>query len=536
MVGTCLEPRRFDYVIVGAGSAGCALASRLSENPAVSVLLIEAGGPDRHPYFTLPLAWFRAGTLARHLWDYQSEDEPALGGRNFRFVRGRVLGGTSTINGMIYARGHRRDYDSWAEGGLPDWSYDAVLPWFKAIEANWRGAGPFHGAAGPIGTSRPEVAGMHYTDWASAAAAIGIQPVEDLAGHAGEGISRMELTAAQGKRVSSATAYLRPAMDRKNLAICTGAVAERIEIDDRRAVGVLCRVGGKQVSFRANREVILSAGTYASPQLLMLSGIGPASHLRNHGIEVAADLPGVGQNLKEHVLVPVVFKSAHPATLLRELRVDRIARQLARWIIRRDGIFATNGVGANVYLRSQPGLDRPDIRLICGTLSPLAKPWWNRSPQHEFMAVVNLLHPASRGEVTLRSASPQAPPSIRFNLLTEQADSDAIARGVDWCRKLFAAEPLARHVTNELAPGVAVNGAAGLDDYIRRVASIGQHPVGTCRMGVGPQAVVDGRLRVHGIDGLRVVDASIFPDQIGGNPNVPVMMVAERAAKFICQA
>ena len=525
----------FDYVIVGAGSAGCVLAHRLTEQADVRVLLVEAGGPARHPYLQIPLAWLRAAGLHRHLWWYETEPEPGLGGRVLKFHRGRALGGTSSINGMIYARGHPRDYDQWSARGLNGWSYAEVLPYFKRLETSWRGAGPVHGDCGPIHVAQTRLPAMQYEDLESAVTAAGYAATDDLNAAPFEGVSRMELTVRNGARDSTARAYLAPARSRPNLSVQTGALLQRVSIEGGRAVGIEYRQDGRLHSVRAHREVVLASGTYGSPQALMLSGIGPAGDLAKVGITPRLDLPGVGQNLIDHVLAPLLFKSRHAATFLRHLRLDRATFAAAQWLLFRTGPMATNGVGANLYLRSDAKLLQPDLRLICGTIGLDARLWipGAAAPAHRFSCTVNLLHPESRGTVQLRSASPSDAPRIRFNVLGSDADMATLVKGIRLARKIYATQPLARHIDQELMPGIGEFSGAQLENYVRRIAIIGQHPVGTCAMGVDEQAVVDEQLRVRGIDALRVVDASVMPDQIGGNPNIPVIMIAEKAADLM---
>jgi choline dehydrogenase len=529
--------RPYDYIIVGAGSAGCVLAHRLTEQADVSVLLIEAGVTPRHPYLKVPLAWLRAAGLNRHLWWYQTEPEPGLGGRSLKFHRGRVLGGTSSINGMIYARGHPRDYDQWAARGASGWSYADVLPYFKRLETSWRGAGPVHGDTGPIHITQTRLPAMHYEDLESAVIAAGYGATDDLNAAPFEGVSRMELTVRDGIRESTARAYLAPALWRPNLTVRSGAQLQRVLIEHGRAVGVQYRQGSQQHTVRAHREIVLSGGTYGSPQMLMLSGIGSARELEELGITPRVDLPGVGQNLIDHVLAPVLFKSAHADTFLQHLRFDRAALATLQWLLLRTGPMATNGVGANIYLRSDSELQQPDIRLICGTIGLDAKVWTPgaSAPPHRFSCTVNLLHPESRGSVQLSSASPDAAPRIQFNVLSTDADVATLIKGIRLAREIYAKQPLARHVEQELMPGPDAQSDAELIAYLRRIAIIGQHPVGTCAMGIDANAVVDPELRVQGVDALRVVDASVMPDQIGGNPNVPVIMIAEKAADLMQQ-
>ena len=437
---------------------------------------------------------------------------------------------------MIYARGHPLDYDCWRQKGLPGWSYADVLPYFRKLETSWRGGGHFHGEAGPVGVIQSRLPGLQYEDLEQAAAAAGVQPAPDLNGETPEGISRMELTVLRGLRASSASAYLDPVRSRPGLVLATNARLEKVMFTGRRAVGVAYRQGGEPRTAYANREVILCGGAYGSPQMLMLSGVGPADHLRSMGLDVIVDSPEVGGNLQEHVLAPMAFRAAHTRTFLRSLRLDRAAAAAVEWLVSRGGPLTSNGVGANIYHRTLPELERPDIRLICGSIGPDAGLWFpglGRQPAHQYICAVNLLHPLSRGRVWLRSPSPIDLPRVRFGLLSEDADVRTLVRGLRLARAIYGADPMARNMAGELTPGSAVASDEALTQYVRATAAIGQHPVGTCRMGGDENAVLDAELRVRGVESLRVVDASVFPEQIGGNPNVPIMMIAEVAADLI---
>jgi choline dehydrogenase len=524
----------YDYIIVGAGSAGCAVAARLSEKRDIRVLLLEAGPRDSHPFLKMPLAFLEAGKLDRYVQRLQSEPEPQLGGRRIAIPRGRTLGGSSSINGMVYARGDRRDYDDWRDMGFAGWGYDDVLPLFRRMEASWRGATPFHGHDGPVGVSKPDVPAMGYAALAEAAVAAGHRVNSDPGGEHADGISAMELTVRKGARASASAAYLTAARARSNLTIRTGALIGRVVIKAGRATGVEYRSAGQSRTVHAGREVILSAGAYGSPQILMLSGIGAADELCEAGVAPVHDLPGVGSNLAEHPLAHLGFLANHGDTFLKELRYDRAARSIARWLLLRDGPFATNGVGANLYLRTRPELDRADVKLVCGTIGLDAALWFpgiTRPPVHRYTCGVSLLRSHSRGWVRLASADPAAPPRIHFNLLDDPADLRALVAGVKAARALYAQPSMASQIQAEATPGPEIRTDAELEAHIRATAGIGHHPAGTCAMG----AVVDGRLRVLGVDGLRVADASIMPQEVSGNINVPVMMIGEKAADLIAE-
>jgi len=526
----------FDYIVIGAGSAGAVLASRLSEDKNVSVLLLEAGGRDRHPLQLMPIAFLKVAEHRDFNWRYESEPEPGLNGRRLAIPRGKALGGTSSINAMICIRGHRRDYDRWREQGLEGWGYDDLLPYFKRLESSWRGEGPFHGATGPIAVSPVDLPEMLFEPLVQAADAAGIPFCEDPNGAEQEGISRMEATVGRGRRSSTARAYLYPAMGRPNLTVATGALTARILIEKGRAVGVEYLRDGRMEQVRAGREVILSGGAYNSPQILMLSGIGPADHVRSVGITPALDLPGVGQNLAEHPNILNDYEARGRIGLTPHLRTDRAAALTGRWFLRKDGVFATNGTSANIFLRTAAGLDRPDVQLTVLPVSNTASLWFpgvTPPPVYAFAVRIGVLHPQSRGSVTLRSADPKDPPRIQFNMFTAADDMVTMIRGIRASRDVFRSSPQRELVSRELFPGDGVQSDADLERAIRAAAGHRSHPVGTCRMGVDEGAVVDAELRVRGIEGLRVADASIMPEIPGGNTNVPSIMIGEKASDLV---
>jgi choline dehydrogenase len=528
--------KTFDYIIVGSGSAGAVVASRLSEDGGVSVLLLEAGGPGRHPLQLMPIAFLKVAYHRAYNWAYESEPEPGLVNRRLPIPRGKTLGGTSSVNALIYSRGNPRDYDLWRQQGLSGWSYGEVLPYFKRLENSWRGETEFHGAGGPVDVTPMNHPDMLYEPLREAARAAGIPEAEDPNGQEQTGISRMEATIGDGQRASTARAYLHPAKARPNLTIETGALTCRVLIERGKAVGVEHLRGGQLSRARANREVILSAGAYNSPQLLMLSGIGPADHLAAVGVKPIHDLPGVGENLSEHPNVVNDYKARCKDGLTKFLRLDRAAMQTARWYLRHDGVFASNGATANIFLRTRPGLERPDVQIVCMSVSTATDLWFpklTRQPVYTFSARIGALQPQSRGWVRLRSASPHDKPRIQFNMFAVKEDLDTMVRGLRACREIYRQSPQREMIEREIFPGEHVAEDSTLADVIRAHASHRSHPVGTCRMGIDAGAVVDAELRVHGIKGLRIVDASVMPEVPSGNTNIPCIMIGEKASDMI---
>ena len=523
----------FDYIIVGAGSAGCVLASRLSEDGA-SVLLVEAGGGDRNPLFRIPLLAGVAYWHERTNWNYETVPQPGLDGRRIKSPRGKVLGGSSTINGMMYMRGNAADYDRWAQGGLTGWSYDDVLPYFRRSEDNPERPGdPFHGQGGPLRVTRARGENPLYADFLAAGRADGARRNEDFNGADQEGLGLYDFNVKDGRRVSSATAFLRPAMSRPNLEVRTGTAARRIVIEEGRATGLVLRRGGAETQVTARREVILSGGAINSPQLLMLSGIGDGAALSEHGIETVRHVPQVGANLQDHLGVYLTYACKDPVTLYGLFRPDRAAAAFARAMIAGTGPAAAVPLEAGGFLRTRPEMEIPDIHI---TFVPGLNLETTRAGQGRHGYLINFyqLRPESRGRITLASPDPDAAPEIDPMYLTAEADRICLRDGTRLGRRIGETAPLATRKAADISPTEAdLVDDAGIDAWVRQGANTIFHPVGTCRMGTDPGSPVDGALRVRGVRGLRVVDASVMPAIVGGNTSAPTMMIAEKAADMI---
>jgi choline dehydrogenase len=527
----------YDFIVTGAGSAGCAVAARLSENGRYRVLLLEAGGRDINPWIHIPLGYAKTYTDPRVNWMFDSEPEAQLNGRILYQPRGKVLGGTSSINGMVYMRGTPRDYDGWRQRGCEGWGYDDVLPYFRKAENQQRGADEFHGVGGPLNVSEPVRSALGDA-MVKAAIEAGIPPNDDFNGARQDGAGYYQTTTVNRRRWSSARAYLGAARGRRNLTVETQAHATRVVFEGARAVGVEYRTPHGRKSARARGEIVVSGGVYGSPQLLQLSGLGPGDLLAAFGIPVVREMAGVGKNLHDHFNTYLVWRCARKVTL-NDLASSPLRKLMSgvQYVFTRSGHLSNAGIYAGAFVRSDPRLEQPDLQINMFGWSTYERLRTGMKP-HPFSAFTLSpvhLRPEGRGTVRIKSADPLAPPAIRFNFLASDYDFQALIYGTRLCREIARQPALQPYVVEEVVPGDACRSDDEIVEEIRVRGVSNLHPVGTCRMGHEVDAVVDPRLRVHGIEALRVADASIMPQIPGGNTNAPAIMIGEKCAAMILQ-
>jgi choline dehydrogenase len=527
------ETIQADYVIVGAGSAGCVMAARLSENPANRVVLLEAGGHDRHFWIHVPLGYGKTITDPRVNWCYETEPDPNLNGRRVFWPRGKVLGGSSSINGLVYIRGQQQDFDHWRQLGNTGWSFDDVLPYFRRAEDQTRGESELHGTGGPLAVSDMQEDDPISQAFIKSALDLGFPRNDDFNGAVQEGVGYYQLTTRNGRRCSTAVGYLRPAMKRGNLQVITNALTERVLLQGHRATGVMFRRGGQAQTVLAAREVILCGGAINSPQLLLLSGIGPAQHLTDIGITVAHDLPGVGQSMQDHYQARIVCKCRFPITVNDiMLSKPRMLQTGLQYLLFRKGPLTVAAAQAGLFARTRQELATPDVQFATVIFSA-DRPAEGLHKFSGFSLVGYQLRPESRGELKLKTANPADAPAMHPNYLATETDRRTLIDGLKLGRRLLSTPDMQHFITSEYIPGSQVQTDDELLDYGKQYGGTVFHPTSTCKMGIDPMAVVDPELRVHGIAGLRVVDASIMPAVVSGNTNAATIMIAEKAADLV---